>query len=761
MPRRRNHLSASQTRLVAWIAALSGVLAAFAGCRPVNTPMIDPLMTALVAGVVTWAAATAPWWALAVAAGGLALAEPASWRLPLALAACVTMLVIGAKRISWAPARALAGAACVQIALRLDIPEPFGRSALVGGAAIGLIFVTGVLRREPPTRRRVTIVAAGLGAAAGIAILGAATGALAARDNLERGVDAANDGLAALRAGDPELASLRLSEAAAALDDARRAVDAPWMWPARAVPVVSQHMAAASSLVDAAHDAAVTVSDAVVAVDLDAVRVRGGQVDLAALAALSEPLRASVEAVRTLDAAVADSRSGWLVDPLSSLLGDLADETAAATEQANNALEVTELAPRLLGRDGPRVWFIMFTTPAEARGLGGFPGNFAELTVDDGFISVTRFGRATDLINGGANPDGRTISGPADYVARYGSIGAGGNGVPIKRLFWNNVTLSPDLPSVAQVVAELYPQSGGQAIDGIIVADPIALQALVSITGPLTVAGRDAPLTATDTANFLLREQYTVFPGQNNERKDALESVALQATQALLTGDLPSPATIARALGGPSRTGHLMIWSLHEEDQAPLRRLGVSGEMALPDSDGFAFTVNNSGPNKLDAYLTRSMAYEAVVDEATGEVFATATIRFRNTLPTPITLPPDVISNEKGLPPGTNRMWLSIYSPLRLSTSAVDGRPQAFTQATELGWNVFTTYLNIAPGQDVTVTLDLGGILDVKSGYSLLIRPQPLAVTNPVSINIANTHGERLVDYVSSLDVVTTLPDLT
>ena len=35
------------------------------------------------------------------------------------------------------------------------------------------------------------------------------------------------------------------------------------------------------------------------------------------------------------------------------------------------------LAPQMLGAEGVRRYFIAFTTPAEARGMGGFMGNWA------------------------------------------------------------------------------------------------------------------------------------------------------------------------------------------------------------------------------------------------------------------------------------------------------------------------------------------------------------------------------------------------
>jgi hypothetical protein len=306
-------------------------------------------------------------------------------------------------------------------------------------------------------------------------------------------------------------------------------------------------------------------------------------------------------------------------------------------------------------------------------------------------------------------------------------------------------------------VGEIYPQSGGTKIDGVIVADPFALRGVLSLIGPLKVPGIDVTLTPSNITQFLLVDQYQAFPEANNERKDALSNVAEQAINALLQGDLPGPPTIARALGGPTRTGHLMIWSLHPEDQAALDRLGVSGRMPAPTSDGFAYTINNSGPNKLDAYLTRSMSYEAVVDARTGLVSATATLHLRNTLPTPITLPPDVISNEKGLPPGTNRVYLSVYTPLQLTSADVDGAHRALVTDRELGWNVLTTYLNIPPGTEVVLTLHLGGTVALDRGYTLTMRPQPLASANVAQVNVKISHPKTSITYSGSLDVVTTL----
>ncbi len=63
------------------------------------------------------------------------------------------------------------------------------------------------------------------------------------------------------------------------------------------------------------------------------------------------------------------------------------------------------------------------------------------------------------------------LDGPDDYVARYGRFGAGVDGEPVAIDFWSNVTMSPDFPSVTEVIAQLYPASGGSEIDGAIALD--------------------------------------------------------------------------------------------------------------------------------------------------------------------------------------------------------------------------------------------------------------------------------------------------
>ena len=74
----------------------------------------------------------------------------------------------------------------------------------------------------------------------------------------------------------------------------------------------------------------------------------------------------------------------------------------------------------MLGADGQRRYLIMFTTPAESRGITGFFGNYADVTIDNGAIEVTEFGRHSDL-SAVVNENGAFCTGcPQEFVDRYG-----------------------------------------------------------------------------------------------------------------------------------------------------------------------------------------------------------------------------------------------------------------------------------------------------------------------------------------------------
>ena len=397
----------------------------------------------------------------------------------------------------------------------------------------------------------------------------------------------------------------------------------------------------------------------------------GGVLDLAAVRAVEPPLTATATAIDEMDAALAGVEDDWLVPALADRLHELGDEIGDLDADADHALLAVRLAPTMLGGAGPRTYFVAFTNPAEARGLGGDLGAWAELRADAGRIQVVRTGRTIDLINGAAGRP-TVLDGPADYLARYGRLGAGGGGQPTAVDFWSNVTISPDFPSVGDVIAQLYPQSGGNQLDGVLTLDPYAVAALLQITGPVPVPAAGRSLDSTSVVDFLLREQYLSENGSAGASEAVFNELAISLTAAMFSQPLPAPRQLADVLAPVVDDGRLLLWSAHADEEEALRRLGVAGALPAPEVDGLAVVDVNAGGNKLDAYLQRTVRYEAVVDEGSGRVDGTATVTLRNDAPA-TGLPPDVAGNQLGLPEGTNRTYLSVYSPLGLAGAEVGG----------------------------------------------------------------------------------------
>jgi hypothetical protein len=391
-------------------------------------------------------------------------------------------------------------------------------------------------------------------------------------------------------------------------------------------------------------------------------------------------------------------------------------------------------------------------------------GNWAELRAVDGRLSLTEFGRTIDL-NRSENQR-RTVTGPADWLAQWGAYGfTSGPGGTTEREPWSNITVSPEFPSTAQVIAELYPQSGGDEVDGVFAMDPSVLEALLRLTGPISVDGTDVPVSAENVAQFLLVDQYEI--DDSPTRVDLLDEVARATIDQVLGGALPNPTVVARELGPLAAQGRLAGWARDPVEQRLFEQVTLSA--ALPDpagGDGYAVVLNNAGANKLDVYLEREITYEAIVDPATGAVESTATVTLTNTVE-PDGLPGGVTGNYTGEPIGTNRTLLSLYSQLEVVDATVsrpgdgaggsadadtDGGPFTLERGAEAGWTVASGFVAVPPGESVTLTIRLAGNIDTSIEPTLVVRPMPLVLPEQHRIDVRHADGSPLIAFEGVID---------
>lgn len=714
-------------------AAIGAVAVGLADTAPTGWEPFDLLLRVAFGALVPLAAARAGsfsvGWLMVVATATVLIAVDAPVPTVTALATGL-FLGMAAAGIATPSVAALAAAAAIGPTAHADWPLATGVTAAAMAVATIPVLLVGV-SRAPGGVRKAAI--AGLSVAVVVGFVGAAAGgfaALDARTDVDAAVDLATEGIDLLGDEDDE-ARTRLRDAAAHFGDAEDTLNAWWAKPALLVPGVAQQSRAVSTMASAGGDLALTAAQASEDADVDSIRPRNGQVDLAALEALVEPLDRSLQALRSADERLEDIETPLLVPPVADRLVDLREQVGDAFDSAELAAHGVSVAPDMLGANGPRRYFIAFQNPSELTGNGGFMGNWAELVTDDGRLELVRTGRVRELTQGG-DPEGREIENEPEYVSIYGESNA---------QYWGNINFSPDHPTVSRIYAGLYPESGGAPVDGVIAMTPKAFAGFLEITGPVDVPGYPDQLTSENVERIMLHEQYLNFaeqPGADREEflADAVEVLFDELTE----GDLPGPSAIAEELTPAVEGGHLKMWSAHEQEEALFTRLGMDGDMHRSSADSFGAVTQNFNGNKIDWFLHRNIAYEASWNPTSGEVSGTVSAEISNQAPSS-GLPPSIIGwggdvslGQTPVDDGENLMLVTMYATYPISAITLDGEPVGYTPDEELGHHTGRFYMFVPPGGTRKVVAEFAGAAEPGARYT--VRPLRQPTINPDTIEI-------------------------
>ena len=747
--------------LTAAIVVLAGLVAMLSGAEPTGSRLPDALICFSFGAVVAWAATTGPWWALLAASAATALlTAPDAIVLVIAAWGCIGASAWLTRRPPFAThIRTGVAAVLVNVLLRIEWHPFFLASALATATITTWLIIVGLSGRSKRTRKWVLRAAIAVGALAALSTGGLVYAAMQARSPGNDGYSRLLNGLELVERGDvPEAADV-LRAAAADLRAASEQLDKPWSQAARFVPIAAQNRRGLDALLIRGAQAADAAAKTLDNVDLEALTIVNGKVDLDALARLAEPLAALNATVVDLQTAIIDIRSPWLAAPIQRRLDDAAVKADKVVVQSAASAATARYGPAMLGADGTRRYLFAFTNPAESRGLSGLMGNWTEITITNGLIEVSQNGRTNDLITGLRASSREPLDMPAEFLDRYGPYGAvEADGGPRDK-FWSNVTMSPDMPTVGTAMAELYLRSTGRTLDGIFIVDPAGIASLLSVTGPIELPGLDTTLSADNAKDFLTLGQYDLA---ENDRETLLAAATEETIKAVLSTTLPPPQKLAGLLGAAAVEGHISGWASRPEEEDVFRLVGM--EAALPvlrsptgtelGTDGLAVVTNNGSGNKIDSFLQRDISYIAKYDPSTGIVDAELHVVLTNNAPA-TGYDDYVTGNLYGLPQGSSNSMLSIYTPLvavgrtfEVAGSTASPTP-VYGYNTELGYNVYTAFIVLPPGESRTVTLRLTGRIDV-GGYALAYRPQPLPIDDHLRIEITSG-GDRVVNFDGTL----------
>jgi hypothetical protein len=541
-----------------------------------------------------------------------------------------------------------------------------------------------------PWKRRVLY---GALAVFGLWVLASALLLLDAKRSIDAGVAQIEAARARLSPGDlvsgDGRAALALAE-----EEFERAADnaaSPILGPLKIVPVVGQQVRSVEAQTEAAAD--------VVAI--------GEQAMAEAEAKLDEGAATGPERVALMEevaAIAADARERlrdielgpdfFLVGPV----GSARDEFADRLREVDVALADTEVIATGFADflRGPTRYLLLAANNAEMRAGSGMWLSAGVLTVQDGDFTLSDMVPTGDVVL----PEGAVLV-TGDLADRWGWFGGARD--------FRNTAASPRFDATAPVAAEMWQAATGEAVDGVLVVDPLTLQALLAAQGPVEADG--VTLDADSVLPYVFLEQYRQAPDLDADqaaRRDQLGAVARAAVDVFETGEW-DPPTLADELAPAGRGRHVLAWSSDPVEQRAWEAAGVAGEL---HDDSLLVSVLNTGGNKLDQFL----GVQGAIDIAESGAGTDVTVRLELTNEAPVGEPAYVVGPfpDTGLAAGDYRGIVAVDVPGAAIDVQIEGGEGSPAAGPDGPAQVVATTVQLARGEsrELTVRFQLPPGLD-------------------------------------------------
>lgn len=441
--RRRPSLTIRTGLAAVLLGGVSGLGAVAADVSPTADPAADVAWTLALAVAVAVAGALARRGVLAVAAVVATVGAWGWW----SLAGILGLLLVATTRdpIRRLPPwllHALSASLTLQALVRMPGWSwmPFGSTALVAAAVVGVVILNGWFRSPPAVRT-----------STGVAVVGSVVALLIVGTPIWRTVgsaeltDSANLAAAGTveRRDQLDASAEDIAVARRQLDDVQRDLSSPLAAPFRFIPVAAQQLRALDTSVAVALDLLDQAGAGVAAVNDEALRPGPGQVDVNRVRDLKGPLTALRTSLQTAQPPLAAADSGWLFGRTLTVTRTLIATIDEALPATDLALLGVEAVPLMLGADEPQRWLIQLVDPDQGRSQWQ-----VAVAVDGRLIATDEQG------------EGEGVGVPA--TERIDMV---------------------DFPAAARTAAERFESATGERIDVVVRLDPIGATAIIASDG--------------------------------------------------------------------------------------------------------------------------------------------------------------------------------------------------------------------------------------------------------------------------------------
>jgi hypothetical protein len=465
--------------------------------------------------------------------------------------------------------------------------------------------------------------------------------------------------------------------------------------------------------------------------------VSGGRIDPLPWRESQEPLAlAAANVQRALERVKAEPAP--LMPALAGARAEFIREGELALSSLRKAEASLDLVPQLFGVDSPKRWLVVIQNPVELRATGGFLGAFGIMRAEGGRLQLDRMESNLGLPVLRAPPPG-----PEDYVDRYDRFSA--------RTMWQNVNMTPDFPTAAEMMTGMWKSATGEQLDGVIAIDAQGLAKLLRVVGPVD----DPELGTIDAERFVplaLNEAYVRYPDKI-QRVDVLLRVGRHVWTKLLTSEFADPRTFAGPMSAAVGRRNIQLWIPGQEEL--VRRLGVDGGINHSRGSDYLMVVGqNAAANKVDYYASRRVEYKVQIDPS-GSFKGEVSVRVDNQTPAE-GLPSSIVGPY--LPtdrPGLNRTYLSIFASPGTGVDGawLDGKAVGVESERERELPVFSRFIEALPQSSTSLRTELVGKTAKPGIYRLRVQRQPSLKADRFRLEISAPEGAVITEVSEGLRI--------
>jgi hypothetical protein len=289
------------------------------------------------------------------------------------------------------------------------------------------------------------------------------------------------------------------------------------------------------------------------------------------------------------------------------------------------AKQFLAFAPTFFSLKTPTTYLLLTLDHSELRAGGGFQGDYAYLTVQDGH-----------LVGKLSLSDIYSLDDPNGACWDY-------NSVPPSQYSWwpflcwgiRDSNVSADFPTTAKRVLSLLHDEGGQPVAGVIAMSPVIIEQILQITGPLHI-GYDYNVDVTSTnLESLIHEFQLTLPGisagndlpppdQFSSARKRFSGYLGQALQTSLHGlSTTNLVKIAQDAFDDIRSKDIQVYFSNQQIETFFTQRHLSSNINTSSGDGF-FVVDSNAYGKQYTYIQENF-HDAVQIDASGG--ATHTLR--------------------------------------------------------------------------------------------------------------------------------------